>query len=459
MSANSDSESPRSPSKFWGFFVVSYIVLAAATTLWWSTGEEKWLELPTRHGDDVFFENIAFQVWRGNGIAVNFADSEWRAPYVAENTDGKYDWFLAWEHRGPTTSRAPGFPAFAGGVYALVGRNIVAVRLAAATVALFGLAFLMATIRVHCGLLVAVMAMATISCDLFILRALPQFMSEGLGIGLMSLLIGLCIIGQESWRKRDGLHLIYPIAIGVIFSVAMLVRSNLNAWLILLVFGGGAFGAVHSLRDRKIPNWTLGAALFLGSVIIVSSFWWSRNCIISRGFTPFGTAGSFGLAGGYCDGAYDNFGNWCMDTAVATQTDASRVAGFASLSLAEQERVQGEHSASVAKQWMQQNPQKLIPLAGMRIISHLGFYQRNSVLLIVNGLLLFGAVLGIWWQRHSIGWWILLCVGLSVVTTALTWSHFGRYSLPIRPLVHVACAIGTMCFWTFVFQLTKSRDP
>jgi hypothetical protein len=72
-------------------------------------------------------------------------------------------------------------------------------------------------------------------------------------------------------------------------------------------------------------------------------------------------------------------------------------------------------------------------------------------------VLIFGVVIGCIASRQSFGWWVAVVIGMSVVTTMLTWSHYGRYSIPIRPLIQVGSAIGTFAFWRIVLGLPSER--
>lgn len=82
-----------------------------------------------------------------------------------------------------------------------------------------------------------------------------------------------------------------------------------------------------------------------------------------------------------------------------------------------------------------------------------GFRQR----FLVNGMLFFGAIIGCATWRWPFGFWIAAIVSVSLLTTMLTWPHYGRYSIPIRPLIHVACAVGTVNFWTWVLGKLSAR--
>lgn len=429
---------------FWFWFWLSWVVLGVATALWWSLGDEALSDWPHRHGDDVFFENIAWNFWQFGTVSVDFSSAPWREPYEQANGDGRYDWFLGWRHRGLTTSRAPGFPVFAGMVYHVTGRNPAAVRLASAVVGLSGLAFLLAAVRIVCGWQVAAVALATLSADFFVLRALPQFMSEGLGISLLSLIIGGCLAAQHRDWGRRGWLIATSIGLGVVFAAAMMVRSNLNFWYLLVAAGGAIYIAYAQLIKGQFPSWWSCWFSFLLAATAVSLPWWTRNSWISQGFAPFGTSGAYGLAGAYCDESYRQFGNWSLETALATSQQAVQTPGFGQLDLPRQELVLGSYSSRQAARWIMANFEKLPALMAMRMVSHLGFYGLPLWLLLLNGGLFAGAFIGAWRTRDSIGFWVILAVSLSLLTVALTWEHFGRYSLPIRPMIHVGFAVAVI---------------
>jgi hypothetical protein len=124
-------------------------------------------------------------------------------------------------------------------------------------------------------------------------------------------------------------------------------------------------------------------------------------------------------------------------------------------SLPEQEYWMGVDSSRRAREWAQENWEKLPLLMLKKAISHLGFYRQPAPLLWINGLMFFGAIVGCYSSRKTLGIWIAAIVALSTVSTMLTWSHYGRYSIPIRPLIHAACAVGTIAFWRLIFAWFK----
>lgn len=91
----------------------------------------------------------------------------------------------------------------------------------------------------------------------------------------------------------------------------------------------------------------------------------------------------------------------------------------------------------------------------MKVLSHLGFYRLPLPIIWLNGLIYFGMIVGCIATRKTTGFWIVVIVSLSAITTGLTWPHFGRYSIPFRPLVHSASAIGTVMLWSHLLRRFK----
>jgi hypothetical protein len=260
--------------------------------------------------------------------------------------------------------------------------------------------------------------------------------------------------GAET-RKWQGF---WPwLGVGLLYGIGILVRANLNAWLALICVGLGAIFLGRLWRRIPLGSLLVPAAAFGLGVALIAAPWWIRNCVLTRAFCPTGTSGTFGLASAYSDKAFANGGNWHEDTVLGSQRQSLQRPGFLSLSLPEQEFLMAEDSRQMARDWVAQNLEKLPVLMLKRAQSHLGFYGLPVWLMFLNGLLIFGAVIGCIASRRSFGWWIAVVVGMSVVLTMLTWSHYGRYSIPIRPLIHVGSAIGTFAFWRFVLGLSPLR--
>ena len=111
----------------------------------------------------------------------------------------------------------------------------------------------------------------------------------------------------------------------------------------------------------------------------------------------------------------------------------------------------GQYSRAKGNEWAKRNLPLLPKLMFGKALNHLALINQSHMIVHwLNGLILFGAAIGcgVTWKR--MGFWIALILFLSLATTMLTWSHFGRYLIPIRPLIHIASAIGTVYFWRWV---------
>ncbi|MGZ7039358.1 MAG: hypothetical protein ACXVJO_14380, partial [Thermoanaerobaculia bacterium] len=51
--------------------------------------------LPPPPGDTQDYDNIALQILRGRGFAIDYTDPEWKEPYRRHNEDGTYDEILS----------------------------------------------------------------------------------------------------------------------------------------------------------------------------------------------------------------------------------------------------------------------------------------------------------------------------------------------------------------------------
>ncbi len=436
------------------FRLLTFALFFAAIAGWIAVSNETFCGSPGRQGDDVYFENIAYHLAKGEGIKYDFTDEHWRRPYHVANQAGQNDWIFYLQVRGVTTSRSPGFPLLVAGVYKAFGRNWTAVRVVVAMMLAAGLTLLIDCVVKYQGWLAGMLACATLLLDFFILQTAGQFMTEGLGTVVICLLFCAIIhLTNQSPITSRTKEILGWIGVGLIYGLGILVRANLNGWFALIMMSLAAMMLFEICRRRPV-NWlTWPAAGFCAGVIVVAGPWWARNCVVTKAFAPFGTSGSFGIVGGYCDAAYANGGNWDPVIVIAAQQQTLGKPGILDKSLAEQEYEMGKDSNHMAQKWISENREKLPLLMFKKAVSHLGFYRHPLPLVYLNALMFFGALIGCYASRKSLGFWVVVFVMLSVVTTMLTWSHYGRYSIPIRPLIHVACAVGTIVFWKFVLGL------
>ncbi|MEQ1904765.1 MAG: hypothetical protein ABL888_11310 [Pirellulaceae bacterium] len=440
------------------------IVFIAAISFWVARSYEPFTAGLGRQRDDVYFENIAFHLARGEGVMLDFTNEEWRRPFDEANQAGENNWILAQRVRGITTSRSPGFPLLMAAVYQVAGRNWVAVRVVNVAILAVALTLLVRVVVRYFGWGIGGLALLTLLGDAFVLQTASQLMTESLATAVTCFLFVAVVeltareeSGGAETREHKRQRLWPWLGVGLLYGFGILVRANLNAWLALICVGLGAIVLGRLWRRIPLGPLLVPAVAFGLGVALIAAPWWIRNCVLTRAFGPSGTSGTFSLAGAYCDKAFSNGGNWDEETVLGSQQRSLQRPGFLSHSLPEQEFLMAEDSRQMARDWVAKNLEKLPVLALKRAQSHLGFYGHPEWLMFLNGLLIFGAVIGCIASRQSFGWWIAVVIGMSVLTTMLTWSHYGRYSIPIRPLIHVGSAIGTFAFWRFVLGLSPKR--
>lgn len=455
-------------------FGIGVFVFLFVACMVWGLIESAPDATPGKTKDDVFYDNIAFNIVSGNGYSYDFSIEEWRKPYVETNFDEINAWALNTEiQAGPTTSRAPGFVYLLAAIYKTVGRDWAVVRLVNAFILAVGLSILICCVRKHFGNLVALISMATTALDFGVLSTCGQIMTEALGTTMLVVTFTVLI---DVWNKMvcaehsRAIPLSRWAIIGILFGLTMLVRSNLIAWLMLLFGLVGLLIVIFYTRKKlnekandenaNLRKLLQSAVVFFFCAILVCLPWWVRNCIVSRHFSPFGSAGDIGWVGGYSDEAFENNGNWYLPNVVNLQKEwmAEYGAAQADTSLAEKEYMMGQRSKEVGLKWIKNNLNKMPELMIKKGLNHFALIdQPQPWIPFVNLLLMIGVFTGIVLSWKRFGFWIALILFMSAVSTMLLWSHHGRYSIPIRPLWHVTSAIGVVCFWSRVFRFVNQR--
>ncbi len=428
-----------------------------AGVFWSVLSGEALLDPPGRQGDDVFFENIGWQISQGQGLRVDFTDRDWQQAYRRVNLEGQHDWILNFRQQGVTAAWSPGLPCLVAGVYLLSDRDFLLVRLAIMVLMAAACGWLLLEVARRAGWLAAGIGLATLLLDRFVWQTAGEFMPEGLMAAAATMLCGgAWLLGSEAdpdsiWTRLG------CFAVGLLFGLATLLGASWGVWLLALTVGLVGWSAVSLLWGRLARAVNRGGVLkmkvaFLLGALLVAAPFWARNCLVTAGFAPFGTGGSMGIVGGYCDGALANFGNLDVSAVRRLKEQTLAEVDVRGMSLGQQEYLIGIQSLAAAREWATANWSKLPQLFGMRVLSHLGFYAQPLELQVANGLILFGAVLGCWSLRRSLGFWIGLLAILSLTTAALTWTQYGRCSIPLRPLLHVACGVGTVYFWSGILR-------
>jgi hypothetical protein len=406
--------------------------------------------VPGATRDDVFYDNIAWHLEQGAGFRLGFSGWEWLKPYRRAQDGVNREWVFQTRVDGPTTSRAPVYPLLLSVSYRLSGRDWRVVRIGQIVTLVAGLA----TLLVWAGQQMRnrwlpFVGATTLLVDYGVHGTAGQIMTETTAtVGMVALLMALC----SAWRRGSAGSWLLA---GVVMGLVLLTRSTLAGWLVLAVPGVLVVAAGQMLRRRSCWRLLRNAAVIALGVSAVCLPWWMRNCRRAEAFEPFGSAGKIGMVGGYCDGCYDLGGNWYLPAVQEVERAVQKEPGFFALELPRKEHVTGVESEHRAMDWARSNWQRLPWLATMKGLTHLGLWsQPERWVVVANAVLVGGAIAGCWLSRRSFGGWIFLATALSVATTMLTWSHYGRFAIPIRPFWHLAAAVTIVEFWRWALRKT-----
>ncbi|MEZ6094992.1 MAG: hypothetical protein R3C03_12305 [Pirellulaceae bacterium] len=335
----------------WLTITIFFLIIAG---IWTRATVSNWNQAPGEERDDVFYDNIAFHLANGKGFRFDFANAEWLKPYEVSADAETLDWIHKTQVAGPTTARAPGLPIFLAMQYRIWGHQWYTVRWANLLIVSMGLSLLTCYFWIRSGSWwLVLIAVATLAMDYGVMQTPGQIMTEPLAIFTTSTLF-VAIVEAS----RRGTITAWGFA-GVTLAIAALVRSQINAWLLISMVITILLSVAWWYSRRPLKNFLFATFIFYFSVLLVSSPWWIRNCIVTQGLMPFGSAGDIGWAGGYCDNAYNNWGNWDLNQTLRAQTYAARSGMLKGKSLPEQEAAIGEISKGRAKQWVSRNFGKL----------------------------------------------------------------------------------------------------
>lgn len=427
-----------------------------AATLFWSLREVngKLSAAPGALIDDVQYDSIAWNLSRGKGFKLDYSHWEWLRPYRTARDGVDRSEIFRTRLKGKTTVRAPLYPWLLSGLYRVAGRRWDLVRSGQIVLLSAGLAafFVWAGWRMGSRMLPLV-ATVLLTPDFGVLTSAAQIMTESLG----TLLVLATIVAMDRARRQNRWW--DWAGAGVWFALALLARNTMIGWLVLGTGGFGCWILLQLLRRKPVLAALGRGATFLMVVALVCLPWWVRNCERTGAFAPFGSAGSIGMAGGYSDGCRELQGNWDVAAVIEAQNRTIGRPAFVQAELGRQEYLIGQESSRMAWAWAREHAAAIPALMLQKASSHLGLLRQLPwPLYLANLLLVLSAAAGLFLLRREIGWWMIWAILLSLLTTMLTWSHYGRFAIPIRPLWHLGSAWVIVAFWSWVLGLRTGRD-
>jgi hypothetical protein len=423
-------------------FLIAFAVLFGSALAWTMLRGSSLSDPPAPWNvDGVFYDNIAFNLNAGDGFVVDLNAEPWRESYVEANknpgADSNYSWLFPVKGTGPTALRSPVYPYALSGIYRAFGHRYNVARIFGCLFVGIGLALMVAFCAGRFGLLAATLATATMTIDFSVMQSAGTLATESLAVLILAVTFLLVV---QAWEQPN--HGRWILA-GASFSALMLTRGIWSlGWLILIAVS--VLCLIPAIRSRWETLRMSHFFVFLATAMIVALPWWIRNCQTTGHFTPFGTAGSCGFVGAYCDESLANYGQWQPDVYNRNQIEVQKNFDMDTVDLAELEHATGQSSMEKAKSWCLENWSRIPELMFFRCLSHWGMFNPSvpwiaqAANLWLIGIGLVGCFLFSGKLRG-----VFVCVLLlDMLLVMLTWEHLGRYAIPVRPIVHVGYGIA-----------------
>ena len=436
----------------WGRFALIFAFMMLASIAW-TLNRGSQLDAPVApwNIDGVFYDNIAVQLNQDAGFTVDFQQPEWRSAYHDANTSPPfaqhYDWVMQYQGTGATTMRSPGYPIVLAGVYHVFGYRFDAARIFGCFIVSLALSMLATWIAQRWGLFASAIFCGTVVLDYSVMQSAGTIASESLAILLL-----ISVFLSAASAVRDPSQVRWFIC-GSLFALLLLTRGNWNLGLLIFV-SLSVLILIPSIGKRILPLKFRHAVTFFIAVLIIAAPWWIRSCRLTGHFTPFGSAGTCGLVGAWCDESLNDHGHWQPKVFNDLQREVVDSLEGSGDELVPREVEMARRSSGAAIEWCKSHWDRIPELMFWRSLSHWGFFNPSvppiyhwlNVAMVVSGfagcLLLTGRLRGLFT--------VVLLVDLAIVM--LTWEHLGRYAIPIRPLIHLGLALVICRFWYEVLK-------
>lgn len=403
---------------------------------------------PPHWTDGHDYDNLAVSIMQGEGMQFDFTDPEWRRQYLADPDESKHE-ILSRNDKGPTAFRAAGFPTILASLYLVFGHDFAVVRI-----------FNMFCLALAAALAVGIAerekgwAAALLLSILFLCFEHGynwhafRIMSEAAACLLMTTWLFAC-----SFVIRKPTLLNGAIA-GLVFGAACHVRSSFVLMLPFLLVTVAVWcwfefrkkrseaTDADSGADAKRPAWFRSPRVQAATIgfLVVFAFmapWWVRNCMVIGKLAPLGSLGKISLSGAYSDEAYEHGGNWDFSSQERTWIEASQTEEYRQSAKPTQEYLVGQLATEKAWAWVTSNPEKLPRMAAMRIYS---LFSLDNFFDLLRFCALPVAIIFAW--RITYVRFLTLILLFQTLIVVMTWSHYGRFLFPFRPMLHVLLAIG-----------------
>jgi hypothetical protein len=424
-------------------FFVAFLAMLSATVAWTLSRGTELDALPSSWNvDGVFYDNLAFNLNQGDGFVVDLQAQSWRSNYVEANGSasaaGNYNWLMPVQGTGPTALRLPGYPFALAAIYRVFGHRPAVARIFGCVFVSLGVALLLTFCALRWGYLPAVIAATTVALDFSVMQSAGTLASESLAILVLAITF---LLVARAWESPT--HGSWFVA-GMGFASLVLIRGIWSLGLLIMIALLLIGCVLPFVRKRMTRLKLTHFVAFLAVAIVFAMPWWVRNCIVTEHFTPFGTAGSCGFVGAYCDESLADYGQWQADVYNDNQLEVQATVDMDSVNLAHLEYLIGQASLQKTKQWCLENWSRIPELMFFRALSHWGLFnpsvpiifQAANVWLVVIGLI------GCFCCTDRLRLVFVFVLVLDTFLVMLTWEHLGRYAIPIRPVVHIGYGLA-----------------
>lgn len=425
-------------------FTIAFATMFFASMIWIlsRSGEQAGPPAPW-NVDGIFYDNIAFNINRGEGFAVDLFAQPWRETYLppqppnGDHMDSNYKWLGPLKGTGPTALRSPAYPYALSLVYRMFGHRYDVARIFGCLFVSLGLALLLTFSESRWGYLPALIAAVTLTTDYSIMLSAGTLATESLAILIFAITFLLVINAYE----RSSV-LLWAIA-GFSFAALMLTRGIWSLGYLILIVSLVGFW-IPPIRNRLGLFQQKHLVAFLAVATIVAMPWWIRNCQTTGHFTPFGTAGSCGFVAAYCDESLEDHGQWQTDVFNRNQIEVNKTVDMDTIKLADLEYLIGQESMRKTKAWCLANWTQIPQLMWHRGLSHWGFFNPSVTrpFQIANIWLIVVGLVGCFFATGTSRGVFIVVLLIDTLLVTLTWEHLGRYAIPIRPVVHIGYGLA-----------------
>ncbi|WP_197444194.1 glycosyltransferase family 39 protein [Maioricimonas rarisocia] len=389
---------------------------------------------PAVTGDSPDYDSIGWEVARGRGFVRNFADADFRRPYLDRDAQTRFpggDEPVA----HPATDRPPLYPLLLAGLNRTFGRQFWSIRLAQCVMMGIAAAFAASIAYRSAGPAPAMLtAFGFVLVDWRTRWSTREVLTESLACLTVTLLIVALVVLLRRPSTSRG------VLCGIAWSLAILTRTMFVLWgpvLLLLLLA-----TPQRRQCRKIHQ---AAAALIVTTLLLCSPWWIRNCIVLDSFMPLGTQGREQLSAAYSDEAFRRAGMW-FNLDHAGFFDALDLPNGDPMKAA---RLRAAYSGACAREWMAAHPVKTLMLVPMRIIQEFRPHGPGELAILVFALL--GIV--VLFARVE-GQVIAALLLAQALTVGLTWSVSGRFLIPLLGGLHAAAGVG---LWAAFVLLVERR--